>query len=199
MMQEPETAEERVRTRIRTLRSARGLTLDELARRTHIGASTLSRIETGHRRISLDQLQPIADALQTSIDALLASEPAEQDIVIRPRKDVIDGTTVWPLTHGVDGGIAVHRMLIPVRKGGPKPKVHPGRDWFYVLAGTCRAVIGGREFLVHEGEAAEFSTMTPHWFSGYGKPVDVLMVFDRHGEEAHLRPLPRGRASQQHR
>ena len=29
--------------------------------------------------------------------------------------------------------------------------------------------------------------MTPHWITGYGGPVELLTIFDRHGEQAHLR------------
>lgn len=60
----------------------------------------------------------------------------------------------------------------------------PGRDWFYVLEGTARLVFGEREHLVEAGQAAEFNTMTPHWFVGYGGPVDMVVIFDRHGEGA---------------
>ena len=63
----------------------------------------------------------------------------------------------------------------------------PGRDWFFVLDGTARLVLGEHEHLVHAGQAAEFDTMTPHWIVGYGGPVEILTIFDRHGEEAHLR------------
>jgi transcriptional regulator with XRE-family HTH domain len=55
-----------IRARIRGLRVARGWSLDALAGRCHMSASTLSRIETGHRRISIDQLVPIARALGSS-------------------------------------------------------------------------------------------------------------------------------------
>jgi uncharacterized cupin superfamily protein len=64
--------------------------------------------------------------------------------------------------------------------------VHPGRDWFYVLAGTVRLVLGGREHLVTAGEAAEFDTMTPHVIVGHGGAAEILTIFDRHGERAHL-------------
>jgi ribosome-binding protein aMBF1 (putative translation factor) len=50
--------EEVVRTRLRSLRRTLGLSLDELASRTHLSASTISRVETGKRTISLDILLP---------------------------------------------------------------------------------------------------------------------------------------------
>ena len=55
-----------------------------------------------------------------------------------------------------------------------------------MLDGTARFVLGEREFLVQTGEAAEFDTMTPYAIAGYGKAVDVLVIFDRNGEHAHL-------------
>jgi mannose-6-phosphate isomerase-like protein (cupin superfamily) len=78
-------------------------------------------------------------------------------------------------------------MRIPASKNRPEPQIHPGRDWFYVLEGTARLLLGDREFLIEAGQAAEFNTMTPHWIAGYGAPVEILTIFDRDGEQAHLR------------
>ena len=86
-----------VRQRIRGLRVARGWSLDELARHCHLSPSNLSRIETGHRRIALDQLLPIAQALGTTIDQLVESED-DADVVIRPQRDEACGVTTWVLT-----------------------------------------------------------------------------------------------------
>jgi transcriptional regulator with XRE-family HTH domain len=178
--------EQRVRQRIRALRQARGWSLDELSRRTLISPSTLSRIETGRRRVALDQLAPIARALATTIDDLV-DVADEADVVIRPRRCEIHGNVVWPLTREQD---ASGRMVSKVRmEPNDEPvvtDVHPGRDWFYVLEGTVRLVLGGRERLVHAGEAAEFSTMTPHWIGAHGGPVELLAILDREGERAHL-------------
>jgi transcriptional regulator with XRE-family HTH domain len=181
------TVEDLARRRIRTLRLARSWTLDDLAARASIGASTLSRIETGHRRLALDHLVVLARALDTTVDALLAADP-DDDVVIRPvRSRSSNGAVVWPLTHGTDvAGRTVLKMRIPQSKKAPDPQVHPGRDWFYVLSGTARLVLGSREHLVAAGHAAEFDTMTPHWIAGFGGPVEVLVIFDRDGQRAHL-------------
>jgi transcriptional regulator with XRE-family HTH domain len=179
--------EDVARRRLRSLRVARGWTLDELARRAHIGASTISRIETGHRRLALDNLTDLARALETTVDALLADEEGE-DVVIRPIPcESRNGALHWPLNRLHDpSGRSVSKMRVPASKDRPDPRVHPGRDWFYVLEGTVRLLLGAREVLVEAGQAAEFDTMTPHWFAGYGGPAEVLMIFDREGEHAHL-------------
>jgi transcriptional regulator with XRE-family HTH domain len=186
-MTQESTVESATRQRLRSLRLARGWSLDELAGRAHISASTISRIETGNRRIALDQLVGLAHALETTVDELLA-EAEDADVVIRPSRDVVNGKTHWVLTRPNDpSGRYVAKMRIPASKRAPEPRVHPGRDWFYVLEGTARLMLGEREHLVHAGQAAEFDTMTPHWIAGYAAPVEILTIFDRHGEEAHLR------------
>jgi transcriptional regulator with XRE-family HTH domain len=181
-----------VRRRIRGLRVARGWSLDELARRCHLSPSNLSRIETGHRRIALDQLAPIARALDTTLDQLVESDE-DADVVIRPQRNEACGVTTWVLTprqrapHGVS--VAKMRVEGPGPLGGSDDlRVHPGRDWFTVLSGTARLQLGERTILVEEGQAAEFSTMVPHAFGAHGGPVEILCIFDHDGEQAHRQP-----------
>ncbi len=188
-MTQDDDIERTARQRLRSLRVARGWTIDELARRAHIGASTISRIETGHRRITLDHLVTLARALEIDLDELLADEASDGDVVIRPSRDTANGATYWLLTrHDDPSGRVVAKMRVPAPRRLPEPRVHPGRDWFYVLEGTVRLVLGEREHLVEAGQAAEFDTMTPHRVVGFGGPAEILTIFDHHGERAHLRP-----------
>jgi transcriptional regulator with XRE-family HTH domain len=181
--------ESTARRRLRSLRTARGWSIDEVARRSHIGPSTISRIETGHRRITLDHLVTLARALDTTVDELLAEEGPGDDVVIRPTRDVAHGATYWMLTrHDDPTGRIVAKMRLPASTRRPAPQVHPGRDWFYVLDGTVRLVLGEQEHLVTVGQAAEFDTMTPHRILAHGGPAEILTIFDHHGERTHLRP-----------
>ena len=176
-----------VRTRIRGLRAAKGWSLDELAARCFLSPSTLSRIETGHRRISLDQLSVMARALGTTIDQLV-EPPGDQDVVIRPHRDAARGVTTWMLN--ADPGVTVAKMRItkPARQGVDELKVHPGTDWFTVLSGTLTLLLGERTILVETGQAAQFSTMVPHAFGAHGGPVEILGILDHDGQRTHLRP-----------
>ncbi|MBE9375560.1 helix-turn-helix transcriptional regulator [Saccharopolyspora sp. HNM0983] len=176
--------------RIRGLRLARGWSLDALAARCHLSPSTLSRIETGRRRIALDQLVRIGRALGTALDQLV--EPTEDDdVVIRPEPEHRPGVTTWLLSRERSlHGVTVAKMRIePGAAPGPdQARVHPGREWFTVLSGTVRLQLGERTVLVHPGEAAEFSTMTPHVLAADGTAAaEVLTIFDQDGERAHLR------------
>jgi|SRR5271165_4861878 len=182
-----------VRQRIRGLRVARGWSLDDLAARCYLSPSTLSRIETGHRRISLDQLSAIARALGTTLDQLVESVD-DDDVVIRPHRDVVRGVTTWMLSREPGPhGVTVAKMRItkpPPARGTDALKVHPGQDWFTVLAGTLALRLGERTIMVEAGQAAEFSTMIPHAFGAHGGPAEILCIFDHDGQRTHLRPLP---------
>lgn len=185
MTQEDEDLDAVIRARIRGLRQAKGWSLDALAARCHLSPSTLSRIETGHRRISVDQLVVIARALDSTVDQLV--EPVDDgDVVIRPRHDITHGT-VWMLSRdGEPHGLTVAKMRI-TRQARPKElRVHPGRDWFTVLSGTIRLYLGERVILVAAGQAAQFSTMAPHAFVAHDGPAEVLTILDHQGRQAHL-------------
>jgi transcriptional regulator with XRE-family HTH domain len=185
-MTQDETLDAVIRARIRGLRVARGWSLDALAVRCHLSASTLSRIETGHRRISIDQLVPIARALGSSLDQLV--EPVDDDdVVIRPRHDRGHGVVSWMLTREDEPhGLAVAKMRIPARRPAHELGVHPGHEWFTVLSGTARLHLGERVILVEAGQAAQFSTMSPHAITAAEGQVEILVTFDRDGRRAHL-------------
>lgn len=188
MEQEDVDLDQVVRQRIRSLRLARGWTLDALATRCHISPSNLSRIETGRRRIALDQLVPIARALDTTIDHLVETDD-DQDVVIRPQPCDTPGFTTWLLSRERSlNGVTIAKMRIT--NENPRPTdtlpVHPGHEWFTVLTGTARLQLGERTILIQEGNAAEFSTMTPHAISAHDGVVEILTILDHNGERAHL-------------
>ncbi|AGZ42500.1 transcriptional regulator [Actinoplanes friuliensis DSM 7358] len=164
---------------------ARDWSLDELASRCYLSPSTLSRIETGHRRIALDQLAPIARALGTTLDQLV--EPVDdEDVVIRPHRDEGRGMTTWLLSR--ESGPGGHTVA-KIRVTRPAPtdlRVHPGRDWLTVLSGTVVLRLGERTILVRAGEAAEFSTMVPHAFGAHDGPAELLCILDNDGQRTHL-------------
>ena len=173
-----------VRSRLRSLRTTQGLSLDDLARRTNLSASTISRLETGNRTIGLDVLVPLARALQIDLDALLDVED-DQDVVIRPEGSRSDGRTTWMLSKATGNTIAMKMRLEPTTRR-PTQRVHAGHDWLTVIEGSIVLHLGERDLTIHTGEAAEFATMTPHAISAVGGPAELIMIFDREGQRAHV-------------
>ena len=183
-MAELDEIEQVVRTRLRSLRHTLGLSLDELAARTNLSPSTISRVETGKRTISLDVLLPLAAALQVDLDALLDVRN-DDDVVIRPAPNRSSERTTWMLSRPTGSTIAVKMRLEPTRTAAEQ-RVHPGHDWFFVIEGRVRLSLGEREIIVEAGEAAEFATMTPHAIAAIDGPAELIMIFDRDGQRAHV-------------
>ncbi|EFG78083.1 DNA-binding helix-turn-helix protein [Mycobacterium parascrofulaceum ATCC BAA-614] len=177
-----------VRRRLRELRMQRGMTLQEVGAIAGIDISTLSRLESGKRRLALDHLPRLARALSVSTDELL--QPAEaNDPRVRGAARTHHGVTYWPLTRqGPAGGLHAFKVRVSARRRTPPAElpVHEGQDWMYVLSGRMRLVLGDRDFAIAPGEAVEFSTWTPHWFGAVDGPVEAIVIFGPHGERLHL-------------
>jgi transcriptional regulator with XRE-family HTH domain len=183
-MNEVSGIEALARSRLRSMRTTLGYSLDELAERTNLSPSTISRVETGKRTLSLDVLVPLANALQISLDALF-EVPTDDDVVIRPVAHSSGTRTTWPLSRP-DGRTVAVKMRLEPSTVPPGQRVHPGHDWFLVLEGRVRLWLGERQIDVDAGEAAEFATMVPHAITALDGPAELIMVFDREGQRAHV-------------
>ncbi|MCX2732711.1 XRE family transcriptional regulator [Saccharopolyspora sp. NFXS83] len=176
--------------RLRALRKRSGLTLAGLSEATGISVSTLSRLESGSRRPSLELLLPLAKAHQVQLDELVGA-PATGDPRIHAKPIVRHGMTHIPLTRR-PGGVQAFKMIIPAGRGEPDPQTHEGYEWLYVLNGRLRLVLGDRDMTLQAGEAAEFDTRVPHWFGpADAGTVELLVLFGPQGERVHTRAKPR--------
>jgi transcriptional regulator with XRE-family HTH domain len=183
--------------RLKRLRLRRDITLLDLAEETGISASTLSRLEAGLRRPTLEQLLPLARAYGVTLDELVDAPPTgDPRVNLRPI-DRGDGSFVLPLTRR-PGGIQAYKFILPAGDDDrvPELRTHEGYDWAYVLNGTLRLVLGEHNLILKPGEAAEFDTRTPHWFGATSAgPVEFLSLIGKQGERAHIRAAPRGEVS----
>lgn len=180
-----------VAPRLRRLRAERGLTLAALSEATGISKSTLSRLESGQRRPSLELLLPLAGAYQVALDDLVgAPEVGDPRVRLTPRTLPNGGTSV-ALTRS-PGALQAYKMVIPDRGAEPELRTHEGYEWLYVLDGRLRIVLAEHDLVLGPGEAAEWDTRLPHWFgSADGRPVEILSLFGRQGERMHVRAKPR--------
>ena len=185
---EDERLDERVRRRLRALRAERGLTLAQVAERASIDVSTLSRLESGKRRLALDHIPALAAALGVTADELLGARPP-RDPRVRMQPTRLEGMTMWPLSQQAGGGLRAYKIAVSGRRRRPPETlpVHEGQEWLYVITGRLRLVLGDDEHVIEPGEAVEFSTWTPHWFGAVDGPVELLAIFGADGERIHVR------------
>jgi transcriptional regulator with XRE-family HTH domain len=182
MTQEEGALDSLVRKRIRALRIAQGLSLEELAKRVHLGQSSLSRIENGQRRLALDQLVALARALDTTLDQLV--ETAVDDVVISPMNHGPHGLS-WPMKGDPAMSVMRRRLTEPPPDNPARMRAHPGREWLVVLSGTATLLLGDSRFRVETNRAAEFPTMMPHAIGAEGRPCDVMFIYDRDARRGH--------------
>lgn len=175
---------DQVGARLRTARHARGWTLDELATRSEMSASTLSRLESGKRQASLELLVPLTRQLGIRIDDLVGAPDADP----RVRRPVIrrDGMVIAPLA---PEGSSVNTYKItysPDATQFAELRVHDGYEWLYVLAGRLRLRLGEQDLVLSRGEAAEFDTRIPHAIGAAGsRPAQIISIFNESGARMH--------------
>jgi transcriptional regulator with XRE-family HTH domain len=180
---------ENVGPRLRELRVKREVTLKGLSERTGVSISTLSRLESGQRRPTLELLLALAEAYQVPITELVDA-PRVGDPRIHAEPFVMGDLVAVPLTRE-QTGVRAFKLVIPADRKDPTPKTHQGYEWMYVLSGRLRVVVGDLDMIMRAGEAAEFDTRVPHWFGSAGDgPVEVLTLFGPQGERMHLRARP---------
>ncbi len=184
-----ETALSQIAPRLRRIRQKKDLTLAELSKATGISTSTLSRLESGQRKPSLELLLPIVAALGVPFDEVV-TPPRIEDPRVLQNSTRTDGRTLTPLSVH-QGEPQAFKMSIPVTDREPEPRTHSGYEWIYVLSGRLRLVLGEHDIIMGTGEAAEFDTRNPHWFGSTGAgPVEILSMFGKQGERIHVRARP---------
>ena len=180
--------------RLRTLRRQREVTLTDLSAQTGVSVSTLSRLESGDRRPTLELLLPLARAYGVTLDELVDAPPTG-DPRVHMRAVKRHGITMIPLTQRA-GGIQAYKLVIPAGgrhgHGQEDLQTHEGYEWIYVLNGHLRLRLGDHDLTLSPGEAAEFDTRVPHWFgpASETEAVEFLSLFGREGQRAHLRARP---------
>ena len=183
--------------RLKQLRQRRDTTLTDLSDETGISTSTLSRLEAGLRRPTLEQLLPMARAYGVTLDELVDAPPTGNPrINLRPIP-CADGSTILPLTRR-PGGIQAYKFILPTGRDDAEPdlRTHEGHDWLYVLNGRLRLVLGEHDLILEPGEAAEFDTRTPHWTAATSSgPVEYLSLIGKQGERVHVRAAPKPQGS----
>ena len=184
---------EAVGPRLRELRLERGTTLAELSETTGISVSTLSRLESGGRKPTLELLLPLARAHQVALDELVDA-PDTGDPRVRPKPLHRWGMTLLPLTRRSEG-LQAYKMIMPPGAAPERPPVqrtHEGYEWLYVLSGRIRLLLGPHDLVLEAGEVAEFDTRTPHWFGNPGPDeAELLSLLGPQGERMHVRARPK--------
>src|SRR6476661_832022 len=126
---------------LRALRQRQEWTLAELSEGTGISVSTLSRLESGSRKPTLELLLPLARTFGVTLDELVDAPPTG-DPRVHLRAVRRGGMTMLPLSRRA-GGVQAYKIIVSAtdRPEEPDPKTHEGYEWLYVLDGRLRVIL----------------------------------------------------------
>ncbi len=175
--------------RLAALRHERGIALSTLAEHTGISVSTLSRLESGARRPTLQLLLPLALVHGMTLDALLGFPGFDERRVHAAPRTHRSDVIVWPLTRSDISPEPFKIVYSQTEATPPNPlPTHVGWKWMYVLAGRLRVVLDDQDVVLEPGEVAEIDTRRPHWTGSTGEgPVEVLLLVGHDGTRIRSR------------
>lgn len=170
--------------KLRRLRRARDLTLDEVARLAGCSESMVSKIETGRVNPSLNIMRGLAAALGVNMAALF-EEPGDKSIVsrrgARPRlnDDTLrsgDGIILERLV-GEDGNTVLQANIHIVLPGGATDGAisHIGEEMGYLLEGELELTVGEETFVLQPGDSFHFRSEAPHAYRNLGDNVARIL------------------------
>jgi transcriptional regulator with XRE-family HTH domain len=187
--------------RLRAARTARRLSLRELAGRLGVSPSLISQIETGRANPSVSTLYAIAAELDVSLDELLfndrrppeptstvptavsatgtmTSAPPLQRAATRHRIRLASGVNWERLTTVSEPGIEFLHVTYEVGGASSPPDAfqrHPGHEWGYVLSGRLQVRIGFEDYVLEPGDAISINSSVPHRLATIGdEPVEAI-------------------------
>lgn len=177
--------------RLRSLRKQQGFTLKELAGRSGVALSTLSKIELGQVAASYEKLLNLASALDIDISDLFEARdrevaPLTTSPVVRSTLDAVPRYDGEEYDYQVLAGNFPRRRMTPVharivvRAGQAAPKFvrHPGQEFVMVLTGSVQiAFETGPSLELGPTDSAYFDSSVGHAYGSVGhEPATVVIV-----------------------
>jgi transcriptional regulator with XRE-family HTH domain len=190
-----ERAAQEMGRRLRMARTSAGLKLSELAERTNLSESFLSRVERGQVSSSIANLIVITDVLGLSLHDLFAhSVPARTTVAVHR----VDGSELsevkatgyrWRLLAGgspLDRMEAFH-LILPRRERMPTMVSHAGQEHCYVLSGEITFYVGEEKHRLRAGEGIFIDSELPHRAENAGDgEAQILMIVSKSTDAAPL-------------
>ena len=172
-----EVSSGRLGERVRILRRERGLTLNLLAERSGVSRAMISKLERGEKNPTLVVAAKVAEGLGVSLSQLVGVEERREVVVVpRERRMIMrDPGTGFErqLLSPSFGGRGIEFIWSVVPEGSSSGEFPPHRrgveEYVVVEKGRLRAVLGGEDYLLEEGDALYFEADISHWFDNAGE------------------------------
>jgi transcriptional regulator with XRE-family HTH domain len=167
---------ERLGERVRELRRGRGLTLEELAERSGVSRAMISKLERGEKNPTLVVAAKLAEGFGVTLSQLVGMEerrevvvvPREKRMVMRDPETGFERQLLSP-SFGRRGVEFIRNVVPEGSTSGEFPPHRRGVEEYVVVEkGNLRAILGGEEYLLKEGDALFFEANVSHRFDNAG-------------------------------
>ena len=175
----PSTEGEPVGNRIRRLRQAKALSSKELAARSGLTASYISRIENGKVSPTVATLGKVVQAMGESFASLFGEARAEGPVVrahdrLPLQSQGVDDYRVTP--SWASRLVVVESVVQPGQASGIEPHSHPGdEECVLVLEGRLSVWLDGEEYVLEPGDSATYLCRQPHRWQNTGTQVSRVL------------------------
>jgi len=176
-----------VGNKIRTIREAKSLSLEDLAKITGFEVDLLAKIEKNEVQPQLGTIMKLSKALDSAFSRLLSdlgdkfysvTRKNEQTAVVRStsqkgKKQVYTYKTLAPDVKGKH-----MEALIVELEENPKAEmsVHDGEEFIYVLNGCVALTIGEDSFDLEPGDSVYYLSTIPHRIASKHEKASILAV-----------------------
>lgn len=184
MVEEPVA---RLASRLRGLRKEQALTLEDLAERSDVSRSALSKIERGEINPTLVVISKIADALGISVSRLIGVEATRAAVrVPRDRRvSFVDRETgferqLFPAFEDAPVEFAFHVIPVGQSSGDLPGHDNPVEKYVVMEKGRLRVIVGDASYELESGDLLYFDGSQPHRFENAGRGPCSYYLVKRH-------------------
>jgi transcriptional regulator with XRE-family HTH domain len=180
---------EQIGIRLREVRKARAMTLDQLAARTGFTKSYLSKIENSRKVPPIASLAHISQALDTDIayffqNANVSVVEDENVSFVRAgeRQPIVRGGTSFGYDYETLAHKKRHKRMEPFVFTFPShisKEVffeHEGEEFIFVLSGRVEFEAGKRKYVLETGDSLYLDSSIPHRGRSLGDEAKALVV-----------------------
>ncbi|SEL04757.1 transcriptional regulator, XRE family with cupin sensor [Variovorax sp. YR750] len=169
---------------IKSLRKAKGLSLQKLGDACGKSVGFLSQVERGLSTPSISDLRQIADALEVQVSWFFpdgaGADPSDGGVVVRKsrrrRLSFASGISDYLLSPNLDGPLELlWSTMEPGAESGHAFYDHAGHEAGVVLRGALELWVGEQHLLLAEGDSFNFPSSTPHRYRNPGDTVAELL------------------------
>ncbi len=179
----------KVGQRIKELRVARGLSIDDVEQKTGISATTLASIESHLTSPPLGNLVSLAKAFEVSVGDLFGEQGDSSYCIVRSgdRKPV----SRFNSTNGKSSGYTYEALgqqkkkrqmepflvtLTPAEVRQVEPNQHIGEEFIFVLEGKVEVRMLDNTDILNPGDSIYYDSTMPHIVACHGEQPAIILA-----------------------